>query len=364
MAGLLLACLLTACGDKPNEPEPVAVDGFGVPLEWDGEPEPSWQAWVERQTELRGDLGSFYRPAYMAEMSNWHAEDFLPQAYLDAPMHDICELPKEEQSVLLNLRMNEPDELARLLDYAERGYLQAMVRISDEVCNHHPARPPVFDRKEALAWSKRAAASGDSYASLSLADCMRSVYLDRDYETAGLPPAELQPNSFWFDQMIYWYWRAAHGLQPQALNQLYYGVYGFYYPDKIPSDIPDHKPEPAIETYKWLRLNQLGQVLYGYTKAPKSPEAILDERWPHMSDEEVAEAERRVVEFLRRFGGGLAQARYDGYGCPGERINHERLNQELERYGLRIEPEQPWTAPSYPLLPRPLKAEQTDSVND
>lgn len=351
---LLLVCLLSGCSEPESPLQQMAIDDFGLPLEWDGGPQPSWQTWVARQAQLREGMHGSYRPAYMPEMANWRPEDFLPTEYLQAPMRDICELPQEEQLVLLRTSVEDPEALARLLDYAERGYIQAMSKLGTKFCSFPTGNLPALSRAEGLTWARRAAASGDPYASFTLASCMTWLYVDRDHKAAGLTPAQIDRNSLWIDQVLYWHWRAAQNLEPLALYNLYRGINDYYFPD---ADLPyteEHRPETAIESYKWLRLSELGHALHGYTFERRGTEVAL-ERWPQMSAAEIAEAERRVEEFLRRYGGGLSRARYTGYSCQ-RKMGFDQLNQELKRYGLQVEPEQPWSLPSYPLpaLPGPL----------
>src|SRR5690625_3412140 len=342
---LLLLGLVTGCG------EPVEVDDSGVAIRWDGSPQPSWQEWAARQTQLHEDLPSYYRSVHAPEMDNWRPEDFLPAEYLEAPLHDICALPEEELLAVLLSRVEEPEGLKRLLEYAERGYVQAMMRLGDKFCSVPIGNPPALSRAEGLDWARRAAASGEPYAMFVLASCMSSIYIHRDHEATGLTPAEIDRNSLWINQMLYWYWRAAQGLEPMALYELYRWADNYYSPELHLPHTVEHRLGKPFEIYKWLRLSELGGALHGVRFGPGVTQGAL-ERWPQMSEAEIAEAERRVEEFLRRYGGGLSRARYRGHGCPWD-VSFYLLNQELVRYELRVAPERPWSPPSYPLPPLP-----------
>lgn len=346
---LLQLCLLTGC----SESESIPLDSWGRPIVWDGPPQPSWQEWAAHQAQLREGLPSGYRPNYLPEMDGWGLNEILPAEAFAAPLRDICELPEAEQTALRRLRVEEPDELARLLEYAERGYVHAMMRLGDDFCSFPWSDSPALSRAEGLAWAQRAAVSGEPYASLTLAYCMNTISMEDDHEAAGLPPAQIKRNSLWFDQVVYWFWRAAHGLEPVALYELFRGTENFYFPDfHLPSTV-QHRPEKAIETYKWLRLAELSAALHGSAFGMSTQEAL--ERWPQMSEAEIAEAERRVAAFLRNYGGVLRRARYRGYNCPGE-LDFDWLNEELARYGLQVEPERPWSPLVYPLAPlQPLE---------
>ena len=337
--------MLSACQDPP--PPADITDRYGLPVRWPGAQPPTWQEWRAQQGRLRGDDWSWeaYRPSFLPDMSRWQASDFLPEAYLRLPFRDACELPEEERRALFDLKPEEPDQLRRLIDYAERGYVQAMMGLSSTFCSF-PPKQPALTRKDGLEWARKAAASGDPYAMFTLGACMREIWVDRAHDEIGLEAKDIQRVSFWFDELVYWHWRAAQYLEPFAMYEMAPVLGSFYFPGDYADGFD--KREWAIENYKWLRLLWISDLFH---KVPFSRDPLEEARkkWPEMTDGDVAEAERRAAEFLRRFGGGLRYARQD-YRCPGE-LDFAALNAQLARYGLKVDPLQPWTPPSYPLAP-------------
>lgn len=301
----------------------------------------------------------FYRPAYLPDMSRWRPEDFLPPEYLQAPLRDVCELPEDEWLALLRLDPDDPEQLARLKAYAEDGFVQAMGKLADDYCSFPPQQDALMSVAEGLAWARRGAASGEPFAMSRLGNCMRRIYVREGFvgspQGSGIPSDQLQLKSFWIDEMLYWEWRAVQALEPLALFELYRGVNHFYFPvDEVPK-AAGTPSEVAIESYKWLRLAELARAFKGFGLTAPAAE-VAKEKWPEMTAAEVAEAERRVGEFLRRYGGGLASARLEGAGCP-HGVDFAALNKGLAAYGLKVEPVQPWEPPRYPLpaLPGPLE---------
>lgn len=349
LAVLILLILLPACRDSSDVAVAAQLDSFGLPTRWPGEQPPTWQEWRQWQGELRQQVIPEYRPSFLPDMSRWRPEDFLPATYLEAPMRDVCELPEDEQMTLLRLDAGNPDHLPRVLGYAEQGFVQAMSELGSQFCSF-PPDDPALTRREGLEWARRAAASGDPDAMGTLAYCMLSIQLHEDYATADVPPGQLERTGFWFDEMVYWFWRATHNLEPVAVGVIGPSYNSFYFPSLNKHGVK--AGEDIAEEYKWLRLNELADTLHGYGSELSFDTSYLLEQRPKTTDAEIAEGERRVREFLRRYGGGLGRARNSGKGCPGP-MNFAAFNAEIARYGLHVEPQQPWTPPKYPLPPLP-----------
>ncbi|MCC5811385.1 MAG: hypothetical protein JJU06_13525, partial [Ectothiorhodospiraceae bacterium] len=173
---LLIALLLSACGDAPDEytRELHPAEAY------------TWEKWVERERSRRPD---HYDPHYhddrgLPDMRLWRPEDFLPEEDLTATHADICELPQEERLEVWRMPQipsNIGITLEEKLAYAERGYVDAQASMSwycYRYTNDAVLEPGQLSLSEALACSLRGAASGDPRAMYRYSDCLRFMSSD------------------------------------------------------------------------------------------------------------------------------------------------------------------------------------------
>ncbi len=367
-AWLLVALALTAPGcDSGNSAESsdlVNTEKAQEPSFPAGKPL-TWEQWKRQEAPTRETVSphreriGYQRFGPAPNRARWKPADFLPDEALQAEHVDLCELPlanRREVAKLWRWANNERESLERdeveaiARRYAQQGVVQAQASMS---MFHDPdpdaATDPTPKTRRTVAFLEKAAASGTADAMLWLGEYQMDILKSME---GRYDPYEIVPRTdFRWDEVFYWYWRAAKGFHEMGLLNMASDQANYTWkPHQAPGDAwPSHLSyRRAIRQYKWTRLNDLIETLtpgYGeHRHITEDVEEVLEE-WPEFTKNQRAVAEQEVGDFLRDNKKALARYRRP-FGCPdmtwldpnAPSFDWDALNKEIEQYGIQVEP--------------------------
>ncbi len=352
------------CNEGNSEQPADASAKAHTPSFPEGEPL-TWEQWKRQEQPARAKVPdkrdhNYQRYGPAPNRTNWQPSDFLPDKALEAEHVDLCELPLANRRELAKVwrweqegrdesKRDEMQAIARR--YAKQGVVQAQAAMG---VFHEPgpnaASDPEPETGRTLDWLERGAASGTPHAMRRLAayQFVTLTEMEGRYDGRKIVPQ----TDFRWDELYYWYWRAAKGFHEMALHSMArdgfinYTWMAYQAPgDEWPSHLEYRQ---AIREYKWTRLNDLVETLTpGYGKHRDILDDVADvlEEWPDFTEEQRAVAEREVAEFLRENKQALAQYRRP-FGCPdmtwltpdAPTFDWQALNNELAEYDIQVEP--------------------------
>jgi len=341
----LCLLLLAGCGGSATEAE---SDRLTHPYTWD--------EWVEREAGERDGYNlSQFSGIGLPNMSNWHAEDFLPADYLEESHADVCTLPREERDRIYGMtrhlagRPSPDNRLDYELGLARQGFMEAQARMGTycaQVLVDAYLEPGELTTAEALDWTRRAAASENPGAMYRLAECMMKISRERETfeKNIGKP---LSP--FWIDETFYWLQRAAFEyLEIFALQDLQSRM------RLIMNRKERHSDEGEVELYLYSRLMELNAIFH------RKPQWL---GWQYVND--MARITHHREELIKRNALAAGEARVKEWLhanpevwdriyfhpidltqqslCPGEqgysaRFDYDALNDQLAAFGLEVSP--------------------------
>jgi len=341
----LCLLLLAGCGGSATEPQ---SDRFTHPFTWD--------EWVEREAGERNESSGppFYGTG-LPNMSNWRAQDFLPEDYLAESHEDVCTLPREERDRIYDMtrhlagRPSPDNRLDYELGLARQGFMEAQARMGTycaQVLVDAYLEPGELTTAEALDWTRRAAASGNPGAMYRLAECMMKISREQETfeEKTGKPLS-----AFWVDETFYWLQRAAFEyLEIFALQDLQSRVSWRMSSEDWNTD------EGQIELYLFSRLIELNAIFHrkpqwlgwSYVNDMSRIESYREEM---IKRNALAAGEAHVKEWLHANPGVWDRIYFHPIDlsqqslCPGEqgysaRFDYDALNEQLAAFGLEVSP--------------------------
>ncbi|MCH8499545.1 MAG: hypothetical protein LAT63_13795 [Marinobacter sp.] len=321
-----LMVLLVGCAQ--SEPDSTVYSEAHPPI--------SWADYVANETELRAaafersrNINSYTRAA-PPDIRGWSPVDLVASEALITAAIDLCTLSETETENLLNPIQYPEDAFAYELAMAERGILQAQVRLwrhcrASIADPHYPVTPETL-----LRLLQQAALTERGYAMGALAHCMFDI----------ADAARMPHSSFELDKQLFW--------EARAMAQLDLGTLAAV--ELRRSSAPLYE-EDTQERYLWRTLHYLAQVFSGsegfarpMSQAERDAHLDFFVHFNHRSDEidqtQVEATQQRVKEWLRQH--PQAFALFDlpdrCRQAKGDWGNYDGVNQALARYGLRIKP--------------------------